>query len=225
MLRTDLILDADTIHTLPQEFREQTLYLDFSDASVITAGGLGQLVAWHVDLRAQGEQLILMHVGEQVCEVFEVTQLTQILDIRPIGRAPMERPALSAIPADTQPARRRSRVLLIEDNKDAATSLQLLLEIRGHEVVVADSGPAGVSMASAWRPEIVLSDIGLPGLDGWQVAEQLKRNAATAGARLIAVTGYSSDEARRRSLAVGYEAHLSKPVAPEDLLRMLVGPG
>jgi CheY-like chemotaxis protein len=199
--------------------------VDFSDASLITAGGLGQMVTWHVQLRAQGEQLILMHVGEQVYEVFEVTQLTRILDIRPVGPTPIEPPALSSIPVDTQPARRRSRVLLIEDNKDAATSLQLLLEIRGHEVVVADSGPEGVSVASAWRPDVVLSDIGLPGLDGWQVAEQLRQNPAVSGTRLIAITGYASDEARERSKEAGYEAHLTKPVDPEDLLMMLERPG
>jgi anti-anti-sigma regulatory factor len=80
---TDQIVDAETVHTLPTGFCEQGLYVDFRDALVITAGGLGQLVTWHLHLQAQGEQLILMHVAEQVYEIIEVTQLTRILDVRP----------------------------------------------------------------------------------------------------------------------------------------------
>ncbi len=80
---TDQILDADAVQALPQEFRGCVLQVDCSDASVITAGGLGQLVTWHLHLQAQGGQLILLHVGEQLYEVFEVTRLTQVLDIRP----------------------------------------------------------------------------------------------------------------------------------------------
>ncbi len=76
------ILDADTLFALPQEFRGYCLHLDFREARFITASGLGRLVNWHLRLQAQGGQLILMHVGEQVYEILEVTQLTRILEIR-----------------------------------------------------------------------------------------------------------------------------------------------
>ncbi len=137
---------------------------------------------------------------------------------------PKELPALSAVPGETRPAKRRWRVLLIEDNRDAATSLLLLLECYGLEVAVAYSGPEGVTRAFTWRPDVVLTDIGLPGFDGWQVAEYVRRDPATNGARLIAITGYNGEEARQRSREVGFEAHLTKPVDPEDLVRMLEGP-
>ncbi len=79
--------DADTLPALPQEFRGYCLHLDFREAQFITASGLGRLVSWHLRLQAQGGQLILMHVGEQVYEIFEVSQLTRILDVRPAAGA------------------------------------------------------------------------------------------------------------------------------------------
>jgi CheY-like chemotaxis protein len=119
------------------------------------------------------------------------------------------------------PAREPLRVLVIEDHKDTAASLQLLLELRGHEVRVTHSGPEGVLAALEWRPSVVLCDIGLPGLDGYGVARELRRNPLTAQVRLVAVTGYGSEEDRRRSREAGFDLHLTKPVEPDDLLRGL----
>jgi carbon storage regulator CsrA len=120
------------------------------------------------------------------------------------------------------PAGKRLRILLVEDNRDTAHSLRLLLELYGHDVAVAYSGPDGVQAAEQWRPDVVLCDIGLPGLDGHGVARKLRENPATATARLIAVTAYGRDEDRRRSHEAGFEQHLVKPVDPADLLRVLL---
>ena len=90
-------------------------------------------------------------------------------------------------------------MLVVEDNRDAADSLQMLLELFGYEVAVAYTGPDGVRAAAACRPDVVVCDIGLPGLDGYEVAAALRRDPATAAARLIAVTGYGADEDRRRA--------------------------
>jgi CheY-like chemotaxis protein len=114
------------------------------------------------------------------------------------------------------------RVVVIEDNRATADSLRLLLDLCGYEVQVAYDGLEGVLLAQAWPPDIVLCDIGLPGLDGYGVAVALRQHPATKKAHLIAVTAYGSDEARRRSDAVGFERHFVKPVDPDVLLEHLV---
>ena len=120
---------------------------------------------------------------------------------------------------ETRPrkADQRLRILVVDDNRDAADSLHLLLEFSGHQVAVAYSGHDGLQAAEQYRPDVVLCDIGLPGLDGYGVARQLRDNPATAKARLIAVTAYGQDEDRRRSHEAGFEQHLVKPVDPDAL--------
>ena len=117
--------------------------------------------------------------------------------------------------------RRRTRVVIVEDNQETADSLQLLLGLLGYEVRVAYTGPEGVRLAQDWPPDIVLCDIGLPGLDGYGVATALSQHPATAQARLIAVTAYGSDEARRRCREAGFGWHFVKPVDPRVLLDLL----
>jgi CheY-like chemotaxis protein len=121
----------------------------------------------------------------------------------------------------TELPHRRTRVVIIEDNPAAADSLRLLLDLHGYEVRVAYTGPEGVCLAEKWPPEVVLCDIGLPGLDGYGVATSLRQHPATAQARLLAVTAYDSDAARQRSQEVGFERHLVKPVDPSVLLTLL----
>jgi CheY-like chemotaxis protein len=129
--------------------------------------------------------------------------------------------ALAATPHVSRPAAQRLRVLVVEDNRDAADSLRLLLETSGYEVVVAYTGPAGVAAATAVPPDVVVCDLGLPGMDGFAVARALRDGPATAAARLIAVTGYGREEDRRRALESGFDRHLVKPVNPDELLRQL----
>ena len=124
----------------------------------------------------------------------------------------------------TRPRRAGMRILVVEDNRDAADSLRLLLALYGYEVAVAYCGHDGVRAAERCRPDVVLCDIGLPGLDGYAVARRLRQNPSTAKARLIAVTAYGQDEDRRRSHEAGFEQHLVKPVDPDDLRRALDGP-
>jgi CheY-like chemotaxis protein len=122
---------------------------------------------------------------------------------------------------ETRPLQAGMRILVVEDNRDAADSLRLLLGLYGYVVAVAYSGHDGVRAAQQCRPDVVLCDIGLPGLDGYAVARNLLSNPATAQARLIAVTAYGQDEDRRRSHEAGFEQHLVKPVDPDDLRRAL----
>jgi CheY-like chemotaxis protein len=116
---------------------------------------------------------------------------------------------------------RRKRVIVIDDNQLAADSLELLLSLHDFEVRVAYTGPDGLRLALEWPPDVVLCDIGLPGLDGYGVATALRQHALTARARLIAVTAYDSPQARERSLRAGFERHLVKPVDPAVLLELL----
>jgi CheY-like chemotaxis protein len=110
---------------------------------------------------------------------------------------------------------------VVEDNKDAADSLKLLLEAYGYEVAVAYSGPDGVRAAEEHRPEVVICDIVLPGMDGYRVAEALRGNSATAAARLIALSGYGRDEDRQRARDAGFDEHLTKPADPDALETIL----
>jgi signal transduction histidine kinase/CheY-like chemotaxis protein len=119
------------------------------------------------------------------------------------------------------PGKEPRRILVVEDNRDAAESLGLFLELCGFGVTLAYTGPEGLEAAKSMRPDIVLCDIGLPGMDGFQVAGALRRNPETAEVRLIAVTGYGQEEDRRRALAAGFDVHLVKPVDPEKLLGYL----
>jgi CheY-like chemotaxis protein len=118
-------------------------------------------------------------------------------------------------------SRKRVRVIIVEDNQATAASLRELLNLFGYEVKVAHTGPDGIQAAEEWSPDFVLCDIGLPGVDGYGVAAALRHHPATAKARLIAITAYGSEEARRRSEAVGFERHFVKPVDPDVLLRLL----
>ena len=115
----------------------------------------------------------------------------------------------------------RQRVLIIEDNCDSAATLRALLECYGHDVETAHSGPAGVKTARVFRPDVVLCDLGLPEMDGFQVAGVLRRDPITASSRLIAVSGYGQEEDRRRSKEAGFDLHLTKPVDPAMLEALL----
>jgi signal transduction histidine kinase/ActR/RegA family two-component response regulator len=115
------------------------------------------------------------------------------------------------------------RILIVEDNQDAAESLKSVLELEGHEVHLAFTGPAGVAAARQLQPEVVLCDLGLPGMDGFAVAAALRQEPATAATRLIAVTGYGQEEDRHHCQEAGFDEHLVKPVDFEQLERLLGG--
>jgi PAS domain S-box-containing protein len=115
------------------------------------------------------------------------------------------------------PASPRSRILIIEDNADAAQSLAEVLQLRGHEVRVARDGRSGIEAACALLPDVVLCDIGLPDIDGYAVARALRSNEALKATRLVAVSGYAQPEDQERARQAGFEAHLPKPPRIEKL--------
>lgn len=117
------------------------------------------------------------------------------------------------------------RVLVVDDNEDAAEMLALVLRKRGYAVVIAFDGEEALVMAEQHRPEVVLLDIGLPGIDGYEVARRLRARAFGAGEGggpvLVAVTGYGQPADRQRAREAGFDHHMVKPVAMEKLLPLL----
>ncbi|HRI53188.1 MAG TPA: response regulator, partial [Pseudomonadota bacterium] len=109
------------------------------------------------------------------------------------------------------------RVLVVDDNQDVADSLLIILQQQGHEVRAAHDGLTALKLAESYKPEVVLLDIGLPGLDGYEVARRLRALPELHGALLIALTGYGQSDARRRALDAGFDVHLVKPVDPQTL--------
>ena len=127
---------------------------------------------------------------------------------------------LTARPA-AGPAARPKRVLVIEDNKDAADSLQEALQLAGHEAVVAYDGNSGLLKAREYHPEIVICDIGLPEMNGYDVARAMRADAALMGVALIALTGYAGPEDRRRAREAGFDRHIAKPPSIEELEQVI----
>jgi PAS domain S-box-containing protein len=164
--------------------------------------------------------LVELHGGEARAASAGPGHGAEFTVLLPLEKEPA---ALAESTAPAAPAARPLRILVVEDNRDSADSLQLLLTLLGHEVHVAYTGPDGVKEATTWIPDVILSDIGLPGLDGYGVASELRRRPETARTRLIAITGYGDEESRRRALASGFDYHLTKPADPDQLLRLLAG--
>src|SRR5262249_30027391 len=120
-----------------------------------------------------------------------------------------------------EPACGRTLVLVVEDNADGAESLRLLFRYSGYDVRVASNGLEGVQIAFARLPDVVVCDLGLPGLDGYGVAKALRGHAETAGSWFIALTGYGDDSSRKKALECGFDVFLTKPADPEELLRVV----
>jgi signal transduction histidine kinase len=138
----------------------------------------------------------------------------------PTGERPSASPPISE--AGTPPAEERSkRVLVVEDNRDGARLMARLLEGRGHQTQVANDGPAALDLARTERPDVILLDIGLPGMDGYQVAEQVRGIDGMERTLILALTGYGQEADRQRSHDAGIDLHMVKPVDP-DLLFQLV---
>ena len=113
------------------------------------------------------------------------------------------------------------RVLVVDDNMDAAQSLGLLLEVSGHDVQTAYDGPTTLEVALEFRPNVVLLDIGLPGIDGFEVAKRLRQQPDLSGVVLVALTGYGQVTDKQRSQEAGFNHHLVKPADFGKVLQIL----
>ena len=139
----------------------------------------------------------------------------------------LPRIALPAAPASVTAAPRVQprRILVVDDNVDGADSLAMLLTLDGHEVHTVYGASEALEAASRVKPDMMFLDIGLPGMDGYEVARQLRARGGAAPLRLIALTGYGQEEDRRRSMAAGFDDHLVKPITPDALEKIFRSSG
>jgi two-component system CheB/CheR fusion protein len=139
-----------------------------------------------------------------------------------VVRLPLALEKAAAPQSGESATKRRRRVLIIEDNIDAADSLRDVLAYDEHQVEVAYNGPQGIAKAHEFLPEVVLCDIGLPGMDGYQVAHAFRADATLKGAFLVALSGYALPADLERAQAAGFSRHLAKPPSLEKLRELLV---
>jgi CheY-like chemotaxis protein len=132
----------------------------------------------------------------------------------------------SAIPASPLPMPQKRRVLVVDDNVDSAESMATLLAIGGDDVRTAHDGEAAVALAATFRPAVILLDLGLPKMNGYDACRQIREQPAGRGMLIIALTGWGQDEDRRRSREAGFDHHLVKPVdftALQEILNRAAG--
>ncbi|HEY7641133.1 MAG TPA: response regulator [Steroidobacteraceae bacterium] len=211
-------------------------YLDGQGAAVeIADNGIGiapEFLPRIFDLFAQSERGLDrsqggLGVGLTVCkQVVEMHGGSIVANSAGVGRGstftirlPLAEPPATAPPVVTPQPHTSQRVLIVDDNRDAADSLAMLLRLEGRETLSAYSGEEALRALRPFNPQLVLLDIGLPGLDGYEVARRLK--AIAPALHVIALSGYAQLEDRQRSAAAGFDAHLVKPVDLEALKRAL----
>jgi signal transduction histidine kinase len=163
-------------------------------------------------------RLVEMHGGTAEASSAGPGQGSEFTIRLPVARPPAAE-AASSSESDSRPA--CHRILVVDDNEDGAETLATLLGLFGHEVRIAHDGAAALAVADEYRPDVILLDIGLPGMDGYEVARRLRDRDEFRATRLIALTGWGQDADRERSRSAGFDLHLVKPVDPGKLRELL----
>ena len=210
---------------MPRELvrRVFELFMQSEQALDRSQGGLGiglTLVRQLVELH--GGTVQARSDGPGMGSEFEV-RLPLAAAAGPAAEPRAEREGPARLPAAASAAPTARRVLVVDDNVEGAESLAELLQVWGHEVAVAHDGPSGLALAARQRPEVVLLDIGLPGIDGYEVGRRLRAAEATRAVTLIAVTGYGDHLHGGRLEEIGFDHLLVKPVRPAELQELLRG--
>jgi signal transduction histidine kinase len=207
---TGIGISADS---MPRIFE---LFTQIPSERVNTSGGLGIGLAL---VRA----LVELHGGE-INAASDGLDLGSEFTVRlPLfANAAIASDAVKAVPSKDQVVPVRRNILIADDNQDALESLALMLRLEGHEVHCASDGEEALALAGLRRPEIVVLDVGMPKLDGCEVARRIRAESWGRGAVLVALTGWGQDVDRRRSREAGFDMHLVKPVDPATICDMLV---
>jgi CheY-like chemotaxis protein len=171
------------------------------------------------------KQLTELHGGSVHAESAGLGQGSVFVIELPLAQAAAQPDAGAAVPENAAaPAGRRPlRILLADDNADAVELLRELLELEGHRVAVAANGLAALETAAGFLPDVAFLDIGMPGLNGYEVARRLRATPALAQARLVAITGWGTVDDRARAEAAGFDDHLTKPVELGALKAIIEG--
>ena len=166
-------------------------------------------------------QLVALH-GGSVAASSPGTGHGSTFTVRlPLGVLPADGEGEPALPERRSAQRRSYRIMVVDDNTDAAESLSLLLQLNAHEIRTATNGRDALVLAADFRPDIAFLDIGMPGMNGFELAERLRAMPALAGMTIVAVTGWGSDEDLARSREAGIDHHFTKPIAAETVSRLL----
>jgi CheY-like chemotaxis protein len=200
----------DALPRIFQMFSQVSTTQDRSDGGLgiglALAKGLIELHGGHIEATSSGlgrgsEFTVRLPIG-----VVSAPSVTDT-DIRPDKETPIGR-----------------RVLIADDNRDSADSLAMLLRMEGHEVAVVHTGLDALAAVSKFDPDIALLDIGMPGLNGYEVAQKIRKAQPASNLRLIAVTGWGQHSDKARARASGFDHHFTKPVEPELLMQLLRDP-
>jgi PAS domain S-box-containing protein len=167
--------------------------------------------------------LVILHGGS--IEVFSdgIGRGSEFVVTLPCAAASAAQPTKVTPAPEAAGATIARKILVADDNQDAANTLAMLLRLAGHDVRTAHGGEAALTLADAFQPDVALLDIGMPDLNGYEVARQLRRTDCGKDLRLIALTGWGQDEDKRRARDAGFDHHLTKPVDPQ-ILDALLGP-
>jgi len=192
------------------------LFTQIPSERVNTSGGLGIGLAL---VRA----LVELHGGEIIAASDGLDRGSEFTVRLPLfASEPAAAGATNIVPPKDQVVPVRRNILIADDNQDALESLALMLRLEGHEVHCASDGEEALALAGLQRPEIVVLDVGMPKLDGCEVARRIRAESWGRGAVLVALTGWGQDVDRRRSREAGFDMHLVKPVDPATICDMLV---
>jgi len=164
--------------------------------------------------------MLQIHIerSAEPCHVHaDTTRLAQVFS-NLLNNAAKYSPPGGLITVRTQ---REGQQVTVDDNRDAAQTLAMVLELQGHAVQVAFSGREALHLAPEFRPRIVLLDIGMPDLDGYQTARHLRQQPWASGTQLIALTGWGQEQDRRQALAAGFDHHAVKPIDPLALIALI----
>jgi CheY-like chemotaxis protein len=162
-------------------------------------------------------QLIVLHGGSVTAHSQGIGQGSTLVLLLPKGTEAGE----SSTNFMNTSFRKNYKVLLIEDNDDAREIMAALLQSYGHEVLQASNGTDGLQMVKDYQPDITMVDIGLPGIDGHEVARRIRADASVSDMPLIALTGYGMEHDRQRAIDAGFNLHLVKPASTSELIKAI----
>lgn len=163
------------------------------------------------------KEFVELHCGSIEARSLGLGQGSEFLVRLPLAVGDVAEPAVAA----ENPRVPRCRVLVVDDNRDAAASLAMILKMMGHEVRTANDGVTAVAEAAEYRPRLVLMDLGMPKVDGYEAARRMRAQPWGAELFLVALTGWGSEEDRQRTKDGGFDSHLVKPVDLDDLKRLI----
>ncbi len=168
---------------------------------------------------ALARQLVKLHGGRLDLHSSGAASGSEFVVVLPLRRGPAS--SVSNVPSSPGEKVIVKRVLVVDDNRDAAESLAMILGMAGSEVSVAFNGEQALEKLRALKPEVTLMDIGMPGMDGYEVARRVRADPEIASLRLVALTGWGQAEDKERAIREGFDDHLTKPVDPADLEGLL----